>query len=124
MKKILIVFGTRPEAIKMAPVVKELKNRKERWTVEVCLSGQHRQMLDQVMDFFEIEADYDLNVMKPNQSLTELSANILLGMKGVLEKSAAPVFSASKFASAKESPRASKESVMFFSLISCKRATT
>ena len=88
MKKILIVFGTRPEAIKMAPVVKELKNRKEKWTVEVCLSGQHRQMLDQVMDFFEIEADYDLNVMKPNQRLTELSANILLGMKGVLEKSA------------------------------------
>lgn len=69
----------------MAPVVKELKNRSDKWTVEVCLTGQHRQMLDQVMEFFEISAEYDLNVMKPNQSLSELSANILLGMKSVLE---------------------------------------
>lgn len=84
-KRILVVFGTRPEAIKMAPVVKALKERTQ-WITEVCLTGQHRQMLDQVMDFFEIEAEYDLNVMKPNQSLPELSSNILLGMKDVLEK--------------------------------------
>lgn len=88
MKKILIVFGTRPEAIKMAPVVKELKSRGG-WITEVCLTGQHRQMLDQVMDFFEISAEYDLNVMKPNQSLSELSANILLGMREVMETSGA-----------------------------------
>lgn len=88
MKKILIVFGTRPEAIKMAPVVKELKSRSG-WITEVCLTGQHRQMLDQVMDFFEISAEYDLNVMKPNQSLSELSANILLGMREVMETSGA-----------------------------------
>lgn len=82
----MLVFGTRPEAIKMAPVVKELKDR-NLWEVEVCLTGQHRQMLDQVMDFFDIQADYDLNVMKPNQSLYELSANIIVGMKDILEKS-------------------------------------
>lgn len=82
----MLVFGTRPEAIKMAPVIKELKSR-NRWEVEVCLTGQHRQMLDQVMDFFDIKADYDLNVMKPNQSLYELSANILTGMQQILEKS-------------------------------------
>jgi UDP-N-acetylglucosamine 2-epimerase (non-hydrolysing) len=87
MKKVLIVFGTRPEAIKMAPVVKQLQQKGDLWKTEVCLTGQHRQMLDQVMDFFEIEADYDLNVMKSNQSLYELSANILTGMKGVMEKS-------------------------------------
>ena len=87
MKKVLIVFGTRPEAIKMAPVVKELQKKTKLWKTEVCLTGQHRQMLDQVMEFFEIEADYDLNVMKSNQSLYELSANILVGMKEVLEQS-------------------------------------
>lgn len=85
-KKIMLVFGTRPEAIKMAPVVQELKNRNQ-WNVEVCLTGQHRQMLDQVMNFFDIQADYDLNVMKSNQSLYELSANILTGMQSILEKS-------------------------------------
>lgn len=85
-KRILLVFGTRPEAIKMAPVVQELKSRNI-WEVEVCLTGQHRQMLDQVMEFFDIQAEYDLNVMKPNQSLYELSANIISGMKEILEKS-------------------------------------
>lgn len=70
----------------MAPVVQELKNRNQ-WNVEVCLTGQHRQMLDQVMNFFDIQADYDLNVMKSNQSLYELSANILTGMQSILEKS-------------------------------------
>ena len=87
LKKILIVFGTRPEAIKMAPVVKALKEENELWQTEVCITGQHREMLDQVMDFFEIEADYDLNVMKSNQTLFDLSSNILLGMKNVLQRS-------------------------------------
>jgi UDP-N-acetylglucosamine 2-epimerase (non-hydrolysing) len=86
-KKVLIVFGTRPEAIKMAPVVKELQSKSDFWKTEVCLTGQHRQMLDQVMDFFEIEGDYDLNVMKTNQTLFDLSANILVGMKEVLNRS-------------------------------------
>jgi UDP-N-acetylglucosamine 2-epimerase (non-hydrolysing) len=86
LKKILLVFGTRPEAIKMAPVVMALKACPDDFQVQVCLTGQHRQMLDQVMEFFELQADYDLNVMKPNQSLTELSANVLRGMQEVLEK--------------------------------------
>ena len=71
----------------MAPVVMSLKSQPQDFLVEVCLTGQHRQMLDQVMDFFELEADYDLNVMKPNQSLSELSANVLKGMEEVLQKS-------------------------------------
>jgi len=87
LKKILLVFGTRPEAIKMAPVLKELQKHPSQFEVEVCITGQHKQMLDQVMEFFEMEAHYDLKVMKDNQTLTELSANILLGMKGVLETS-------------------------------------
>ena len=71
----------------MAPVVKALKEENELWQTEVCITGQHREMLDQVMDFFEIEADYDLNVMKSNQTLFDLSSNILLGMKNVLQRS-------------------------------------
>jgi UDP-N-acetylglucosamine 2-epimerase (non-hydrolysing) len=86
LKKILLVFGTRPEAIKMAPVVMALKACPDDFQVQVCLTGQHRQMLDQVMEFFELQADFDLNVMKANQSLTELSANVLRGMQDVLEK--------------------------------------
>lgn len=86
MRNILLVFGTRPEAIKMAPVVQALKAHPEHFRVRVCLTGQHRQMLDQVMEFFEIPADYDLNLMKPDQGLAELSALILTGMKAVLEQ--------------------------------------
>lgn len=86
-KKILLVFGTRPEAIKMAPVALELMKRNKAFKTEICLTGQHRQMLDQVMEFFDLEADYDLNVMKANQSLYELSANILSGLKEVLYRS-------------------------------------
>lgn len=71
----------------MAPVVLYLKNMPDEFLVEVCLTGQHRQMLDQVMDFFGLTADYDLNVMKENQSLSELSANVIKGMEGVLAKS-------------------------------------
>lgn len=85
MKKILIVFGTRPEAIKMAPVVKEFKKYKTYFETKVCVTAQHRQMLDQVLNFFEIEVDFDLNLMKPNQNLYNLTADIINNIKTVLE---------------------------------------
>ncbi|PHV70162.1 UDP-N-acetylglucosamine 2-epimerase (non-hydrolyzing) [Sporanaerobium hydrogeniformans] len=85
MKKVMTVFGTRPEAIKMCPLVKELKQRKELQTV-VCVTGQHRQMLDQVLACFEVEPDYDLSVMKEKQTLFDITTNILLRIKEVLEK--------------------------------------
>jgi len=81
MKKILIVFGTRPEAIKMAPVVQELHNN---FNVVVCITAQHREMLDQVLDSFRIIPDYDLNIMRPSQDLFDVTSGILLGLKQVL----------------------------------------
>ncbi|WP_339696520.1 UDP-N-acetylglucosamine 2-epimerase (non-hydrolyzing) [uncultured Marixanthomonas sp.] len=83
-KKNLIVFGTRPEAIKMAPLVLEFLSTSE-FETKVCVTAQHREMLDQVLDFFEITPDYDLDVMKPNQNLYSLTATIIEGMKPVLE---------------------------------------
>lgn len=83
--KILVVFGTRPEAIKMAPVVLALKNRPQDFDVKVCVTAQHRQMLDQVLQLFEIQPDYDLNLMTPNQSLNELTAKILVDLKPILD---------------------------------------
>ncbi|PZD76601.1 non-hydrolyzing UDP-N-acetylglucosamine 2-epimerase [Mesonia sp. K7] len=85
MIKNLIVFGTRPEAIKMAPLVKEFKKNKDSFITKVCVTAQHREMLDQVLDFFEIKPDYDLNLMKPNQNLHQLTADIILDLKTVLE---------------------------------------
>lgn len=82
--KILIVFGTRPEAIKMAPVVKRLKAT-EGLEVDVCVTAQHRQMLDQVLSLFGIEPDFDLNVMKPGQDLTDITANIILALRDILK---------------------------------------
>ncbi len=84
-QKILLVFGTRPEAIKMAPLYLELCKYPEEVDVAVCLTAQHRQMLDQVIDFFGVEARYDLDLMKPNQNLYSLTAAIIEGMKPVLE---------------------------------------
>ena len=84
MKHLLIVFGTRPEAIKMAPVVKELRRRSQQYKVTVCVTGQHREMLDHVLDIFEIKPDYDLNLMQPGQDLYDVSSRILLGMRRVL----------------------------------------
>ncbi|MCE3076891.1 non-hydrolyzing UDP-N-acetylglucosamine 2-epimerase [Chryseobacterium gwangjuense] len=84
MKKNLIIFGTRPEAIKMAPLVKEFQKHKE-FETKVCVTAQHREMLDQVLDFFEIKPDYDLDLMKPNQNLYSLTADIISGMKSVLD---------------------------------------
>lgn len=85
MKTIMLVFGTRPEAIKMCPVVNELKNRKNLETI-VCVTGQHRQMLDQVLEAFDVVPDYDLSVMKDRQTLFDVTVNVLQGMKEVLEK--------------------------------------
>lgn len=84
MKRILVVFGTRPEAIKMAPVVKELASRPEEFETKVCVTGQHREMLDQMLEVFDIHPDHDLNIMRPGQDLYDVSANILLGMREVL----------------------------------------
>ncbi len=84
-KKILLVFGTRPEAIKMAPLVRKLKMDNGEWKIKVCVTAQHREMLDQVLELFEIEPDYDLNLMKPGQDLYDITSNVFLGMKDVLE---------------------------------------
>lgn len=85
MKKVMLVFGTRPEAIKMCPLVNELKTRKSLETV-VCVTGQHRQMLDQVLEAFQVEPDYDLSIMKERQTLFDVTTNILNKIKDVLEK--------------------------------------
>jgi UDP-N-acetylglucosamine 2-epimerase (non-hydrolysing) len=85
MKKILLVFGTRPEAIKMAPLIKELQKDTENFETKVCVTAQHREMLDQVLDLFQISPDYDLNIMKPGQDLYDVTSNILLKIKPVLE---------------------------------------
>lgn len=85
-KKNLIVFGTRPEAIKMAPLVKEFKKNKDNFDTKVCVTAQHREMLDQVLDFFDIVPDFDLDLMKPNQNLYTLTADIITGLKSVLEE--------------------------------------
>jgi UDP-N-acetylglucosamine 2-epimerase (non-hydrolysing) len=83
--KILIVFGTRPEAIKMAPLVKEFKRNSTDFETKVCVTAQHREMLDQVLELFEIVPDYDLDIMKPGQDLYDITSNVLLGMKDVLK---------------------------------------
>ncbi len=85
MKKVMLVFGTRPEAIKMCPLVNELKNRAELQTI-VCVTGQHRQMLDQVLKAFSVEPDYDLSIMKDKQTLFDVTTAILEKIKAVLEK--------------------------------------
>lgn len=83
--KILLIFGTRPEAIKMAPIFKEFKKQNSIFEVRVCVTAQHREMLDHVLEFFEITPDYDLDLMKPNQNLFQLTSDILLGLKKVIE---------------------------------------
>lgn len=85
-QKILFIYGTRPEAIKMAPLVHELRRHPENFTVEVCLTGQHREMLDQVNTFFGITGDYDLSIMSPNQTLFDVTSKALLGMEKVLDQ--------------------------------------
>jgi len=86
MKKVLFVFGTRPEAIKMAPVIQHFKKNSKKIETRVCVTAQHREMLDQVLDFFEIKPDYDLNLMRKGQNLFELSARILTSLQSVLQE--------------------------------------
>ena len=85
MKKILLVFGTRPEAIKMAPLVKEFQKDTEHFETKVCVTAQHRQMLDQVLEVYGITPDYDLNIMAPNQDLYDITSKVLLGLRDVLK---------------------------------------
>lgn len=87
MKTILLVFGTRPEAIKMAPLVKEFQKYPDKFNTIVCVTGQHRQMLDQVLELFEITPDYDLNIMKQGQDLYDVTERVLIGMREILEDS-------------------------------------
>lgn len=84
MKKILFVFGTRPEAIKMAPLIKEFEKNKDKFRLIVCVTGQHREMLDQVLNLFQIKPDYDLNIMQQGQDLYDVTSRVLLGMRDVL----------------------------------------
>lgn len=86
MKRIMLVFGTRPEAIKMAPLVKELQKNTKNFQTIVCVTGQHREMLDQVLSIFEIKPDYDLNIMKQGQDLYDVTARVLTGMRDVLKE--------------------------------------
>ncbi|MBR0296152.1 MAG: UDP-N-acetylglucosamine 2-epimerase (non-hydrolyzing) [Paludibacteraceae bacterium] len=86
MKTILLVFGTRPEAIKMCPLVKEFKRFPELFDTKVCVTGQHREMLDQVLHIFDIQPDYDLNIMKQGQDLYDITTRVLLGMRDILQQ--------------------------------------
>ena len=86
MKKVMLVFGTRPEAIKMAPLVKEFQKDKENFKTVVCVTGQHREMLDQVLRIFDITPDYDLNIMKQGQDLYDVTARVLTGMRDVFKE--------------------------------------
>lgn len=87
MKRVMLVFGTRPEAIKMAPLVKEFQKQAETFETIVCVTGQHREMLDQVLNIFDIRPDYDLDIMKQGQDLYDVTARVLTGMRDVLKKS-------------------------------------
>ncbi|ATS11313.1 UDP-N-acetylglucosamine 2-epimerase (non-hydrolyzing) [Porphyromonas gingivalis] len=86
MKKVMLVFGTRPEAIKMAPLVKEFQARANEFDTIVCVTGQHREMLKQVLELFDIKPDYDLEIMKEGQDLYDVTTRVLLGMREVLKK--------------------------------------
>lgn len=85
-KYVMLVFGTRPEAIKMAPLVKEFQKHEDRFKTIVCVTGQHREMLDQVLHLFEIEPDYDLNIMQQGQDLYDITARVLIGLRDVLKE--------------------------------------
>ena len=85
MKRVLLVFGTRPEAIKMCPLVKEFQKHSEEFEIVVCVTGQHREMLDQVLQIFDVKPDYDLNIMKQGQDLYDVTARVLVGMRDILD---------------------------------------
>ena len=86
MKKVMLVFGTRPEAIKMCPLVKEFQKHPEDFETIVCVTGQHREMLDQVLTIFDVKPDYDLNIMKQGQDLYDVTARVLTGMRDVFKE--------------------------------------
>ncbi len=86
MKKVMLVFGTRPEAIKMCPLVKEFQNRPDEFETKVCVTGQHREMLDQVLQIFNVKPDFDLNIMKQGQDLTDVTARVLTGLRDVFKE--------------------------------------
>lgn len=86
MKKVMLVFGTRPEAIKMAPLVKEFQKNSDKYQTIVCVTAQHREMLDQVLHIFDIVPDYDLNIMKQGQDLYDITSRVLIGMRDVLKE--------------------------------------
>ncbi len=86
MKKVMLVFGTRPEAIKMCPLVKEFQKDTKNFETIVCVTGQHREMLDQVLTIFDVKPDYDLNIMKQGQDLTDVTARVLTGLRDVFKK--------------------------------------
>ncbi|MDD2631870.1 MAG: UDP-N-acetylglucosamine 2-epimerase (non-hydrolyzing) [Bacteroidales bacterium] len=86
MKKILLIFGTRPEAIKMAPLVKLIQSEQKKYKTYVCVTGQHREMLDQVLEIFDIQPDYDINIMKSGQDLFDITSKVLLGVRDVLNE--------------------------------------
>ena len=86
MKRILFVFGTRPEAIKMCPLIKEFQKYSDIFKTIVCVTGQHREMLDQVLRIFEVKPDFDLNIMKQGQDLYDVTASVLIGMRDVLKE--------------------------------------
>ena len=92
MKKVMLVFGTRPEAIKMAPLVKEFQKKSADFETIVCVTGQHREMLDQVLQIFDIKPNYDLNIMKQGQDLYDVTARVLTGMRDVLNKAKPDVY--------------------------------
>lgn len=83
VKKVLLVFGTRPEAIKMAPLALQLKENTDAFETKICVTGQHRQMLDQVLELFQLEPDFDLNLMKPGQTLSDVTSGVLKGLEDV-----------------------------------------
>ena len=85
-KKVLVVIGTRPEAIKLAPIVLELERHRENFKTEICVTGQHREMLDQMLKVFGLRPDYDLGVMKAGQNLTEVTAACLTGLEQILRR--------------------------------------
>lgn len=87
MKRVMLVFGTRPEAIKMCPLVKEFQKNADEFTTIVCVTGQHREMLDQVLTIFDVKPDFDLNIMKQGQDLYDVTSRVLIGMRDVLKES-------------------------------------
>ena len=86
MKTVMLVFGTRPEAIKMCPLVKEFQKRTSEFKTVVCVTGQHREMLDQVLQIFDVTPDYDLNIMKQGQDLTDITTRALTGLRDVFKE--------------------------------------